>query len=268
MSSRFHSIAVSVLAASLFALPQVQAKTPAVVAPISAVSGNPASANLELVFVLDTTGSMGGLLEGAKTKIWGIINDIMQKRGNQNLKVKVGLVAYRDRQDAYLTKVTKLTDNLDDVYAELSSFRAQGGGDLPEDVRSAMREAIDNVGWSNPGPRTSQIIFLVGDAPPHDDYTEVPDTLASTKRARAAGMIVNTIQCGNIAATTLPWRNIAQYGGGEYFSIAQDGGVQSIATPYDVELASLGKSIGSTYLAYGSSDLRQGKQAKQAAMEM
>ena len=268
MPTRFYFLAASVLAASLLALPQVQAKATAVIAPASAPINPVTPANLELVFVLDTTGSMGGLLEGAKTKIWGIINDIMQKRGGQNLKVKVGLVAYRDRQDAYLTKVTRLSENLDEVYAELSSFRAEGGGDTPEDVRSAMRDALDNVAWSKPGPRTSQIIFLVGDAPPHDDYADVPDTLSSTKRARAAGMIVNTIQCGNISATTLPWRNIAQYGGGEYFSIAQDGGVQAIATPYDVELASLGQRIGSTYLAYGSSALQKSKAAKQEALEV
>lgn len=268
MSLRFPFIAASMLAASLLALPQVQASTPAVIAPLSSANSQAAPSHLELVFVLDTTGSMGGLLEGAKTKIWGMVNDIMQKRAGQNLKVKVGLVAYRDRQDTYLTKVTKLSENLDEVYAELSSFKAEGGGDTPEDVRTALRDALDSAGWSKPGPRTSQIIFLVGDAPPHDDYTDVPDTIVSTRRAHALGMIVNTIQCGNLSATTLPWRNIAQYGGGEYFAIAQDGGVQAIATPYDVELASLGQRIGSTYLAYGSSALRHSKTAKQEAMEV
>ena len=231
-------------------------------AQIAAVSNT-----VELVFVLDTTGSMGGLLEGAKSKIWGIINEILQKRSARNTHVKVGLVGYRDRGDSYVTKVTPLSDNLDDVYAQLMAFRAEGGGDMPEDVRSAMQDALQKVGWSKPAANVSQIMFLVGDAPPHEDYKDVLDPSSSAKQARALGMIINTIQCGNIRETTLPWRNIAQYGGGEYFAIAQDGGVQNIATPYDVELAALGEKIGGTYMAYGRSEMRVAKKAKQAALE-
>lgn len=273
-----HTLRLSAMSLFLACALPAAAKQPAAVATNTAASSSPAAliANpaaeeqaslIELVFVLDTTGSMGGLLEGAKTKIWGIVNEIMQKRSSKPVKVKVGLVAYRDKGDAYLTKVTPLTENLDDVYAELMSFRAQGGGDMPEDVRTALHEGLNKVGWSNPGARTSQILFLVGDAPPHDDYTHVPDTISSAKAARSRGMVVNTIQCGDIRDTVQPWRNIAQYGGGEYFAIAQDGGVQAIATPYDAELASLGEKIGGTYLAYGHMEERSLKQAKQKKVE-
>lgn len=225
------------------------------------------ASNIELVFVLDTTGSMGGLLEGAKSKIWSIVNDIMQKRGGKDVQVKVGLVAYRDRGDAYITQITPLTENLDDVYAQLMAYRAEGGGDTPEDVRSALHEALHKVGWSKAGVPASKIMFLVGDAPPQENYHNVPDTTTTAKKARELGMIINTIQCGNMRETTLPWRNIAQWGGGEYFAIEQDGGVQVIATPYDAELAALGEKIGGTYMAYGSADLRKAKKAKQVAME-
>ena len=223
---------------------------------------------VELVFVLDTTGSMGGLLEGTKTKIWSVVNDIMQKRHKQGIKVKVGLVAYRDRGDTYVTKVTPLSENLDNVYTELMALRAEGGGDTPEDVRTAMSDALTLIEWSPPTSKTSQIMFLVGDAPPHDDYQNVPSTISTTKSARQKGIIVNAIQCGDMRETTAPWRSIAQYGGGEYFAIAQNGGVQTISTPYDVELAALGEKIGGTYMAYGKRDERNMKQSKQAAMEM
>lgn len=59
---------------------------------------------LEMVFVLDTTGSMGGLLDGAKEKIWSIVNDVQQRESRPS--VRVGLVAYRDRGDAYVTQIT------------------------------------------------------------------------------------------------------------------------------------------------------------------
>lgn len=224
-------------------------------------------ATVELLFVLDTTGSMGGMLEGAKTKIWGIVNDVLQQQGNGGATVRVGLVAYRDRGDAYVTRITPLSDNLDAVYTQLMSFKAQGGGDGPEDVRSAMAEAVRVGGWSAPGPRTSQIMFLVGDAPPHDDYRNLPSTTASSRNAAGRGIIVNAIQCGSDPATTHAWRGIAQYGGGEYFAIAQDGGVDVMVTPYDDQLARLGEQIGGTYLAYGVTEKRVARQSAQVAME-
>lgn len=253
-------LSATLLAGSLLVLPAAHATSP----PIAREE----AATVELVFVLDTTGSMGGLLEGAKTKIWSIVNGIMQQRKQQNVQVRVGLIAYRDRGDDYVTKVTPLTSDLDEVYAQLMSLRAQGGGDTPEDVRTALAEALDKSGWSQSGPRTSQIMFLVGDAPPHDDYVQVQTTTASAKKARQQGIIINTIQCGSMQETIMPWRNIAQYGGGEYFAIEQNGGVNAIATPYDPELARLGEQVGATYLAYGRADMRHAKQAKQSKMEM
>src|ERR1700681_3262594 len=87
---------------------------------------------VEVVFCLDTTGSMGGLIEGAKQKIWAISNQIAS--GKPTPKLKIGLVAFRDRGDDYITKVIDLTDDLDAIHAQLKEFKAAGGGDLPESV--------------------------------------------------------------------------------------------------------------------------------------
>mgnify|MGYP000616137923 CR=1 FL=1 len=80
---------------------------------------------LELVFAIDTTGSMGGLIEGAKQKIWAISNQIAS--GKPVPSLKVGLVAYRDRTDAYVTKVFDLTDDLDAVGDLLAGEPALAG---------------------------------------------------------------------------------------------------------------------------------------------
>src|ERR1041384_7539124 len=93
-------------------------------------------ATMEMVFVLDTTGSMGGLLTGAKERIWGIINEVMQTSSLPS--VKVGLVAYRDRGDQYITQVLPLTEDLDKVYSTLMEYQAAGGGDEEENVRRAF----------------------------------------------------------------------------------------------------------------------------------
>jgi Mg-chelatase subunit ChlD len=226
---------------------------------------------LEMVFVLDTTGSMGGLIEGAKQKIWAVVNDVMRTPAHP--AVRVGLVAYRDHGDEYVTRVLPLTNDLDKVYTTLMEYRADGGGDTPEDVRQALADAVHKAGWSKPSSSTAQIIFLVGDAPPHDDYKNEPDTLTTTAEAVRAGMIVNTIECGDAADTRQSWQQIARRGEGQFFQIAEDGGVQAIATPYDSRLSELGGKLGSTYLAYGGGAGPEGRRyrseasAKQAAAE-
>src|SRR5919108_5276744 len=189
---------------------------------------------LEMVFVLDTTGSMGGLIEGAKQRIWGIVNEVMQSSSRP--AVRIGLVAYRDHGDEYVTKVLPLTNDLDKVYSTLMDYQAGGGGDTPEDVRAALADGVLRAGWSQASSRIAQIIFLVGDAPPHEDYKNEPDTATTAAEAMQKGMVINTIQCGNISGTKEVWEAIARRGHGQYFSIAQDGGVQAITTPYDEQL--------------------------------
>src|SRR6516165_2556723 len=129
----------------------------------------PARPDVEVVFCLDTTGSMGGLIDAAKKKIWSISNQIAAGKPTPDLKV--GLVAYRDRGDAYVTKVIDLTDDLDAIHGHLMGFKAEGGGDFPESVNQALNEAVTKITWSK-DKKTLKIIFLVGDAPPHMDYKD------------------------------------------------------------------------------------------------
>ena len=222
----------------------------------------PAPVRLEMVFVVDTTGSMSGLIEGAKQRIWGIVNQVMQE---PHSSVQIGLVAYRDRGDDYVTQILPLTEDLDKVYTTLMNYEADGGGDTAEDVRTALAAGLNNAGWSLEASNLTQIIFLVGDAPPHDDYDDATDTLVTAANAVQRGIIVNTIQCGVAAETTRVWRSIAERGKGQYFAIAQSGGVQAITTPYDEELGVLANRLGSTYVAYGLG-AGAGGEAKRAQM--
>ena len=215
---------------------------------IAPVRSEKSGQTMEMVFVLDTTGSMGGLLTGAKERIWGIVNEVMQTSSLSS--VKVGLVAYRDRGDQYITQVLPLTEDLDKVYSTLMDYAAEGGGDEPENVRRALAEGVAKAGWSRPAPRHAQILFLVGDAPPHD-YADEADPLTTADLAVKQGIIVNTIQCGGSATTKQVWEAIARRGQGQYFLIPQNGGVQTISTPYDEQLSQLGSRLGGTFLAYG-----------------
>lgn len=220
---------------------------------------------LELVFVLDTTGSMGGLIDGAKQRIWGIINEVMQKPSKP--RVRVGLVAYRDIGDEYVTKLLPITEDLDKAYTTLMDYQAGGGGDTPENVRKALAEGVRNAGWSKAGRGLAQIVFLVGDAPPQN-YAQEPDVLVTTAEAVRKNMIVNTIQCGSIGGTKEIWQTIALRGEGKYFAIAQDGGVQAITTPFDAKLAELAAKNGRTYLSYGEKKSRDANTSLQMSAEM
>ncbi|MEL6188482.1 MAG: vWA domain-containing protein, partial [Myxococcota bacterium] len=215
---------------------------------------------IDVVFVLDTTGSMGGLLEGAKQKIWSIANRIVS--GQPRPDVRFGLVGYRDRNDAYVTKITSLTRDMDAVHEELTLFRANGGGDGPEDVNAALASAIHSQPWDS-AQNTLRLVFLVGDAPPHDDY-DGPKSWELAARAREKGIIINTVQCGAMGGTANAWKRIAQVAGGAFDAISQDGGVEIASTPFDGELSELNRELAGTVISYGSKRARARSKAKMA----
>ena len=212
------------------------------------------TARVEAVFVLDTTGSMSGLIAAAKEKIWSIASTLSQ--AEQTPEIKIGLVAYRDRGDAYVTKTVDLSADLDSMYATLMDFSADGGGDTPESVNQALYDAVNGMSWSKDAG-TYKVVFLVGDAPPHMDYQDdhkFPEIMAA---AAARGIVVNTIQCGNMHDTVSPWQQIASLGGGRYFTVEQSGSAVAVATPYDKKIATLAAELDATRLYYGSAKERK-----------
>ena len=227
-------------------------------------AANETKPRIEVCFVLDTTGSMGGLIEGAKQKIWSIANEMISSKPTPELKL--GLIGYRDRGDEYVVKSFQLTDDIDSIYGHLRDFKAEGGGDEPESANEALAEAIEKMPWSQ-DRKVLKIIFLVGDAPPHMDYADSPKYPELCRIAAKKDLIINTVQCGNIAETTPIWKEIAELSEGSYAAIAQSGGVAIIATPMDDELARLNKKIGATLIPYGDAALQREVAAKQAFAE-
>jgi hypothetical protein len=214
---------------------------------------------IEVAFVLDTTSSMSQLIGGAKQKIWTIARQIAA--GKPAPAVKLSLVGFRDRGDQYVTKTFDVTDDLDAVYGNLMAFQVAGGGDTPESVNQALHEAVTKVAWSK-DTTTLRIIFLVGDAPPHMDYPDDVKYPETVQLAKAAGIIINTIQCGTIAATTPFWQEIASLSGGGYVQIDQSGGMTATATPVDAELARVGAELTRTAVPYGNATLQSEVRSK------
>ncbi len=220
------------------------------------------AARIEVVFVLDTTGSMSGLIEAAKEKIWSIATSLAQAESSP--EIRMGLVAFRDRGDAYVTRVTGLSSDLDSIYATLMDYQAAGGGDTPESVNQALHDAVHKIGWSD-NQDTYQAVFLVGDAPPHMDYRDEPRYPQIVAEAKQHGIVINTIQAGAADATRREWQKITALGAGDYFQVDQSGNAVAIATPYDEKLATLSEQLDATRLYYGDAETRAEKEGKLAA---
>ncbi len=219
---------------------------------------------IDVVFVLDTTGSMSGLIQTAKEKIWSIATTMAAAQPAP--EIRIGLVAYRDRGDAYVTQMVDLSSDLDSVYATLMDFQADGGGDGPESVNAALHDAVHKMSWSQ-RDQAYQVIFLIGDAPPHMDYQDDVKYPAILASAAENGIIVNTIQCGNMPTTVTPWTQIASLGNGSFFQVEQAGSAVAYTTPYDEEIADLSAKLDGTRLYYGSEEEKGVMAAKVAATD-
>lgn len=228
-------------------LPTAMPKLPAHIVLDSANAPTQKSSHIEAVFVLDTTGSMSGLLEGAKDTIWSIANRLAD--GDPKPSLKVGLVAFRDRGDDYVTQVTPLSTDIDSVYDHLKSLNAAGGGDTPESVHEALYEALNTMRWSQ-DDNVYRVVFLVGDAPPQK-YLQTPSAETLGQLAKAKGIRINAIQCGALPGTDTAFAKLAVVAGGQFASIAQDGAVQIVATPMDKALAELNLQLAQTAIVYG-----------------
>lgn len=241
MTSR---ITLKSLAVALAALPLAAALSPATAKPA-----------VEVAFVLDTTGSMGALIDGAKRKIWSIATAIVDS--NPDADIRMGLIAYRDIGDDYVTQKVDLTTDIQDLYARLLELKARGGGDWPESVNEALDVAVNRLQWTSGGD-TRRIVFLVGDAPPHMDYAQDTKYPVTLKVARQKDIIVNAVLAGDARDTERVWRDIAQNGNGRFIPIPQDGGqVVVIETPYDEEIIILQREINGTVIPYGPKTLQK-----------
>lgn len=220
-------------------------------APAAAAPAAPAVTQVEVVFVLDSTGSMGGLIEGAKQKIWSIANSFIATKPAPQLKI--GLISYRDRGDAYVTKFHDLTDDIDTVFSNLKGFRADGGGDGPESVNQALHEAVNKMSWSA-DRQVLKVIFLVGDFPPHMDYRDDVKYPVTCQVAVKRDLIINTVQCGSESSTTPVWQDIARLAEGSYVALAQSGGMVAVTTPFDADIAKVSTDLGKTMITYGKAE--------------
>jgi Mg-chelatase subunit ChlD len=231
---------------------------------IAAIAAQHRRPRIDVVFALDTTGSMSGLIAAAKEKVWSIASTMAQ--ADPAPDIRIGLVAYRDRGDAYVTQMVDLSSDLDSMYAKLMDFEAAGGGDGPESVNKALDDAVQRMSWSE-DENTYKVVFLVGDAPPHMDYQNELQYPQIVRLANKRGIVINAIRCGKDENTRQAWQTIASLSQGEFFNVEQNGNAVAVATPFDKAIADLSAEMDETRLVFGDAEEQSKHIARQAATE-
>jgi hypothetical protein len=195
--------------------------------------------SLDLMFMVDTTGSMGDELSYIQAELGHVIEQVRDEIGSQ-LQVRLSVNFYRDRGDEYLVRDFQFTSEIDQALDQLAAQSAGGGGDTPEAVEEALDNAVNDHSWSESA--TARLLFFVLDAPPHYDDARVQSLHDSTRAAAEKGVqIIPLAASGVDAQTEFLLRMLAISTGGTYTFLTDHSGIgNSHLAPtigqYDVEL--------------------------------
>jgi hypothetical protein len=176
---------------------------------------------LDLMFVIDTTGSMSDELNYLKTEISDVIGKI--SADNPNYAINLALLFYRDNGDDYVTRYFDFSTNIAQQRSNLAKQSANGGGDFPEAVDKALSEAVAK-NWTD--GNATRLIFHVCDAPPHDKQPDQTLFFNSVKAAAAKGIrIIPVASSGVDLPTEFLLRQEALMTGGTYIFLTDDSGI-------------------------------------------
>jgi hypothetical protein len=207
--------------------------------------------HIQLAILLDTSGSMDGLIGQAKSRLWKIVNELAAaKKDGQAPQLQVALYEYgQDSLPAaagYLRRIVPLTDDLDRISEELFRLQTNGGQEYCGQV---IREAVTGLQWSR-DTGDLKLIFIAGNEP----FTQgAIDYKGSCREAIARGIVVNTVFCGNFQEGLQgEWKAGADLADGQYLAIDADQTPPPIAAPQDIQIARLNQELNGTYLAFGS----------------
>jgi len=203
--------------------------------------------HIDIVICLDVSGSMNGLLDSARVRLWDIVNEMAKIQPTPRLRV--GLYSYGgnvNAKEGYIKKEIDLTTDLDALYQKLFALRI--GGSI-EYVTRVCRDATVQQPWSD-DKNALKIIFVCGNEPASQD--KLVSRQEAADKAKARNIIINPIYCGNPKeADAQDWIEFAKQTGGRFASIDQRLGTVVMNAPQDKKLAELGAKMNSTYVAYG-----------------
>ncbi len=222
------------------------ASTPPAVSPVTAQEKRPV---VELAICLDISGSMDGLIDSAKARLWSIVNDLATAKPVPQVRVALltyGCDAY-DSATGWVVVDSDLTEDLDLISKKLFALKTNGGTEL---VGRVVDKAARALTWST-DPSALRIIVVAGNEGADQD-SEIKYQAAS-KTSIERGILVNSIFCGSPNdPIALAWGDVAKLADGQFLCIDQSAGALVAETPFDKQLTDLSASINTTYLWIGA----------------
>ena len=215
------------------------------------VKPKPSKQSIMLALLLDTSNSMDGLIDQAKSQLWKIVNELAAAKCDDGSKPTIQIALYEYGNDGlpelsgYIRQVSPLTDDLDLISEKLFALKTNGGNEFCGQV---IQTSLQQLAWTS-SEADLKMIFIAGNEP----FTqgEVPYQTACAL-ANEKDVVVNTIYCGNFSeGMNTDWKKGADLTKGSYMSIDQDRATVYISTPYDDQIAALNDRLNSTYVYYG-----------------
>lgn len=204
---------------------------------------------VDVVVILDTSGSMEDLLDATRARVWDVVNELSRMKPTPELRV--GLVSFgtdlATEDQGYILQHLDLSDDLDEVYSELMGLTIGGGTEL---VGRALNEALLNMSWSGDYDAL-RVVFIAGNESA-DQGVEDDDFRLVARAARDQGIIINSLYAGNREQGVVEkWHEVAQVGRGNFSAIDPSIGSIQIAAPQDNRLLELNAKLNTTYVPYG-----------------
>ncbi|MCU7615776.1 hypothetical protein NZ698_01080 [Chryseobacterium sp. PBS4-4] len=205
---------------------------------------------IQVALLLDTSNSMDGLIDQAKSRLWNIVNTLTTLKYNgQAPQIEIALYEYGNdglNEENYIRQVTALTQDLDLVSEKLFALRTNGGSEY---CGAVIRDASMNLKWDG-NEKSMKLIYIAGNEPFDQGKISYKDVIS---KAKAKNIYTNTIFCGSRdEGIQTFWQNGANLGDGKFFNIDSDRKVIYIETPYDVKISQFNSKLNETYISYGS----------------
>lgn len=205
-----------------------------------------------LALLLDTSSSMNGLIDQAKSQLWKIANELAAAKSSDGTppNIKIALYEYGNdglpESEGYIRQVSGLTEDLDVISEKLFSLTTNGGNEFAGQV---IKTSLNQLAWSASNADL-KLIFIAGNEP--FSQGSVSYELACGA-AKEKGVVVNTIYCGDFNEGILTsWKRGADLTGGTFMSIEQNNQTVYVPTPYDDAIALLNDKLNATYVYYGA----------------
>ncbi|MBK6621298.1 MAG: VWA domain-containing protein [Saprospirales bacterium] len=243
---------------SIFGLLSFLVIMPATVENLPSQTEDSKGHHIQVALLLDTSNSMDGLIDQAKSQLWKMVNELAtSKKDGESPTIEIALYEYGNDAlsgaEGYIRQVTGLTADLDLVSEKLFGLTTNGGSEY---CGAVINRAVGQLVWSDSND-DMKIIIVAGNEP----FDQGPDPYRDAcKTAIGKGIMINTIFCGNYdEGVRTFWKDGADLADGKYFNIDQDQQVIHISTPHDQRILDLNEKLNSTYIGYGD----QGEQRVQ-----